>query len=189
MFYFPSPSSFLLTLLPDLRIEKSPRAALSPAPHPPKDSASSFAPSLYSAWGTVPAPEEVLAQKEVALPQQMTSCQEDAGGGGIVADPEAMAWCSPSWLCSPSVPGVELQGRCLVPGNDGECGSPQHPGLSSSMQTKLARFLPEDKKKKEKAKQTPRPLFRETRAAACSDGIYFVLGNSIHSGSGCGRES
>lgn len=44
------------------------------------------------------------------------------------------------------------------------------------------------KKRKKKAKQTPRPLFGETTAAARSDGIYFALGNSIHSGSGCGRE-
>lgn len=44
------------------------------------------------------------------------------------------------------------------------------------------------KEKKKKAKQTPRPLFGETAAAARSDGIYFALGNSIHSGSGCGRE-
>lgn len=44
------------------------------------------------------------------------------------------------------------------------------------------------KKRKKKAKQTPRPLFGETTAAARSDGIYFALSNSIHSGSGCGRE-
>lgn len=46
----PSPSSFLLTLPPNLRIKESPQAALSPATHPPKGLESSIPLSLCSAW-------------------------------------------------------------------------------------------------------------------------------------------
>lgn len=67
------------------------------------------------------------------------------------ADPKTMAWCALLQLCLPLVPGVELQGRWLMSGNHGEHGSPQRPGLSSFTWTKLAHFLPEDKKKKGKA--------------------------------------
>ena len=72
----PSPSSFLLTLLPYLRIRESPRAALSPPTHLSKDLESSIPLSLCSAWRLVPAPKEiegVPGQREVALPHQMTS--------------------------------------------------------------------------------------------------------------------
>lgn len=100
-----------------------------------------------------------------------------------------MAWCALLRLCLPSVPGVELQGRWLMSGKSWlTLFSPALWPLFLHMDN-ISSFSSRRHKKKKKAKQTPQPLFKETRAAAHSDGIYFVLSNSIHLGSGCGQES
>lgn len=118
----PSPSSVLLTLLPNLRIKGSAQTALSPAAHLPKDLESSFPLSLCRAWHMVPAPEEERGSHEMVSARMLELVASWSSGliqrqwHGAVQSSFPL---TPLWHCSLSVPAMELQGRWLMSENHG----------------------------------------------------------------------